>query len=189
MIGESFATIVGLLNQFRSERSNKSQSDFNEFMKWLSNSHHDQLKEQLDINTNVTVYIKALLNQDHETFKNKLDKIDAAITAFASTIEGFDDLAKSINPNATLSDQSIDILRQFNDSGATSALKLEMSSGNEYVFLETSENLEINEQRFAEDDFKSLVEFGLLRLDYNSNGDDLYIFTRAAARLVNENIS
>lgn len=46
--------------------------------------------------------------------------------------------------------------------------------------------LEITEQRFVEDDLNTLVEYGLLRHDYNPKGDNIYIFTRAASRLVSD---
>jgi hypothetical protein len=184
LIAESFAAIVGLLGQYRSEKGSQVQLEYNDFMEWLAKANHNEIKDLLEINTNATVYIKALLNQDHKLFKQKLDKIDSAITAFASTIEGFDALAQSINPDSVLSEQAISILEQFHESGASKVLELKMMGGTEYMFLETSGNLEIAEPRFVEDDLKTLIEYGLLRHDYNSKGDNLYIFTRAASRLV-----
>ena len=184
MIAESFAIIVGLLGQYRSEKGSQTQLEFNDFMAWLTNANHIEIKELLELNVNATIYIKALLNQDHIIFKEKLDKIDAAITAFASTIDGFDVLANAVNPDKTLSDQAVNILEQFEAVGATKVIELKMMSGPEYLFLETSENLEISEPRFVEDDLRTLLEYGLLRHDYNSKGDNLYLFTRAASRLV-----
>ncbi len=184
MIAESFAAIVGLLGQYRSERGGQVQLEFNDFMEWLTNANHTEIKGLLELNVNATIYIKALLNQDHKIFKEKLDKIDAAITAFASTIDGFDVLANAVNPDATLSAQAVNILEQFEEAGATKVLELKMMDGTEYMFLETSGNLEISEPRFVEDDLKTLLEYGLLHHDYNSKGDNLYVFTRAASRLV-----
>ena len=184
MIAESFATIAGLLGQYRSERSGKAQLEYNDFMEWLAKANHTQTKELLEINTNATMYIKALLNQDHEVFKQKLDKIDAAITAFASTIEDFGSLAKAVNPGSILSEQAISILRQFQNSGESKAIELKVMGGTEYMFIDSSGNLQIDEPRFVEDDLRTLLEYGLLRHEYNSKGDNLYIFTRAASRLV-----
>jgi len=189
LIAESFAAIVGLLGQYRSEKAGQAQLEFNDFMEWLAKANHTEIKGNLELNTNATIYIKALLNQDHEIFKQKLDKIDAAITAFASTIEGFDVLANAVNPDAALSAQAVNILEQFQKSGATKVLELKMMGGTQYMFLETSGQLKIAEPRFVEDDLKTLLEYGLLRHDYNSNGDNLYIFTRAASRLVGDNNS
>jgi hypothetical protein len=186
LITESFAAIVGLLGQYRSEKGGKEQLEYHDFMEWLAKANHTQTKELLEINTKATIYIKALLNQDHKIFKQKLDKIDAAITAFASTIEGFDSLAQAVNPSSILSEQAISILKQFQDSGASKALELKMLSGTEYMFIDASGKLQINEPRFVDDDLTTLLECGLLRHDYNSKGDKLYIFTRAASRLVSE---
>lgn len=158
--------------------------EFNDFMEWLTKANHVEIKELLELNVNTTIHIKALLNQDHKVFKEKLDKIDKAITAFASTIEGFDVLANAVNPNAVLSTQAVNILEQFQESGATKILELKMMGGTQYKFLETSGSLDIADFRFVEDDLKTLIEYGLLRHDYNSKGDNLYIFTRAASRLV-----
>jgi hypothetical protein len=186
MIAESFAAIVGLLVQYRSEKGNQDQLEFNDFMVWLTNANHTKIKELLELNVNATIYIKAILNQDHKIFKEKLDKIDAAITAFASTIDGFDVLANAINPDATLSAQAVNILEQFEEAGAIRVLELKMMEGTEYIFLETSGNLVISEPRFVDDDLKTLLEYGLLRHDYNSKGQNLYIYTRAASRLVSD---
>ena len=184
MIAESFAAIVGLLGQYRSEKGGQAQLEFNDFMEWLANANHTEIKELLELNVNATIYIKALLNQDHKIFKEKLDKIDAAITAFASTIDGFEALAKAVNPDSTLSKQAVNILEQFEEAGAIKVLELKMLGEAEYIFLDTSGNLEISEPRFVEDDFKTLLELSLLRHDYNSKGENIYIFTRAASRLV-----
>lgn len=184
MIAESFATIVGLLGQYRSEKGDQAQLEYNDFMEWLARANHNELKDLLEINTNATIYIKALLNQGHQAFKQKLDKIDAAITAFASTIEGFDSLAKAVNPDSILSEQAISILRQFQASGASKVLEIKIMAGTQYMFIDASGNLDIAEPIFVEDDLRTLLECGLLRHDFNSKGDNLYIFTRAASRLV-----
>lgn len=184
MIAESFATIVGLLGQYRSEKGAQAQLEYNDFMEWLAKANHTEVKSLLEINTNATVYIKALLNQDHQVFKQKLDKIDAALTAFASTIEGFDALARSVNPDSVLSEQAINILQQFQEAGASKVLEVKMMGGTQYMFIDARGNLDIAEPRFVEDDLRTLLEYGLLRHDYNSKGENLYIFTRAASRLV-----
>lgn len=188
MLAESFASIVGLLGLYRSEKGSEAQLDYNEFMEWLVKTNHQQVKELLEINVNATVYIKALLNQDHKIFKEKLDKIETALTVFASTIEGFDSLAQALNSKSYLSEQAIDILRQFQDSGASKLLEIKSMDGVMYCFIDGPANgyLEVKQARFIEDDLRTLIEYGLLLLDYNSQGGKLYIFTRAASELVSK---
>jgi len=184
LIVESFSVIVGLLSQYHSERGNQKQLEYHDFMEWLAKANHIEIKDLLELNVNATLYIKALLNQDHQIFKQKLNKIDSAITAFASTIECFDMLANAVNPNAALSAQAINILEQFESSGVTKMIESILLSGAQYTFLGTNESLKVTEPRFIEDDLKTLLEYGLLRHDYNSKGGNLYIFTRAASRLI-----
>lgn len=184
MVVESFATVVGLISQYRAERGAKAQLEFNDFMEWLAKANHSETKGLLELNTDATIYIKALLNEDHKIFKEKLDKIDAAITSFASSIEGFDKLAIAINPSNTLSPQATSILQQFQQSGASNVLEIKTNGGNFYQFLEVNGGLEITEPRFVEDDLATLVELGLLRHAYNSKGSNMYMFTRSASYLV-----
>lgn len=186
MLAESFATIVGLLGQYYSEKGAKAQIEFNDFMEWLAKANHIEIKSLLELNTQATIHIKALLNQDHRIFKEKLDKIDSAITSFASAIDGFDVLAREINPNSSLSAQAINILEQFQHSGATKLFEMKLMSGTVYNFPETNGGLVVTEQKFVEDDLKTLVEYGLLRHEYNKSGNNIYIFTRAGSRLVQD---
>lgn len=50
MVAE-FATVVGLISQFRSERAGQAQADFNEFITWLMETNHSELKANLELNT------------------------------------------------------------------------------------------------------------------------------------------
>ena len=186
MIAESFATIVSLIGQYRAEKGAQTQLEYNDFMEWLTKTNHSEVKNLLELTTDATIYIKALLNQDHKIFKEKLDKIDAAVATFASTIEGFGSLAKVLNPNAVISEQAINILEQFQTSGASKILEIQMLSGPEYIFSDGDGSLEVKEKRFLEDDLQTLIEYGLLRHEYTSNGQNLYIFTRTASSLVND---
>lgn len=50
------------------------------------------------------------------------------------------------------------------------------------LFMDGSqEQISFSEPQFIEDDLRSLVDPGLLRLDYNSSGSRLFLFTRMAA--------
>ena len=45
------------------------------------------------------------------------------------------------------------------------------------------EPITYEDERFLHDDLSTLAEYGLLRLDYNSQGSEIFYFTRAAAKL------
>jgi len=185
----SFATIVSLIGQFRSERGASEQNQFNDFIAWLSQSQHDEIAKNLELNTKATIGIKALLQQDRQVFLQYIERIDNAITAFASAFDGFSEVAKGLKPNSVLSKQALLILRQFKKAGASKLLDADSGSGPLYLFIDGapgSVQLEVLEERFIEDDFGVLVDLGLLRTDFNSSGNTIYIFTRAALEVTNQ---
>lgn len=182
---ESYIAIIGLLGQFRSELGATEQAGFNEFMTWLAKENHQEIKELLELNTKATIGVKAILNQDREIILQYLERIDGAVAAFSSNFDGFNDLAASIKPDSILSEQAVSILRQFEEAKASKVLEIKTPDGNEYLFLDDARgSIEIEDHRFVEDDFTTLVELGLLRHDYNSSGNNLYLFTRQASSLV-----
>ena len=179
-----FATIVSLLAQFREGRkANAAESELTEFLEWLLDSNHAELKELIDQNAQTTVYIKALLNRDHQLFKQQLEQIDKALAVFAQRFDGFSELALLVNPTAKLSTQSMNILRQFEKTGARIAVDVSSSDGLGLLF-DKGGNLQVEDPRFLEDDLATMVDLGLLRQDYTSRGTKRYIFTRQAAELL-----
>lgn len=186
-VAESFAAIVALIGQFRSEKASQEQAGFGEFMEWLTKINHEEIKDLLLLNTKATIGIKAILNQDRNIVLDQLQRIDGALASFSSKFDGFSDLATALKPSSSLSKQAISILIQFENSKASKALEMKMLGGCLYQFLDgEGGQIDIDEQRFVEDDFKTLVELGLLRHDYNSKDSNLYIFTRQGASLVSE---
>jgi len=184
-IASSFATIVGLIGQFRGERAGQEQSNLDDFLQWLIESNHSELKELLENNAQAAEGIKNILQEDRALFLEKIESINGALLSFASGISGFSSVAKAINPNFTLSDQAISILTQFENQEASKVLEFHTYDGMGLLFLDgNGENLDFSEPQFIEDDLKSLVELGLLRHDYNSKGENLYIFTRSASCLI-----
>lgn len=183
-IAESFAVLVGLLSQFKASGDARKQSDFNAFMDWLIKTNHQDVIDLLEKNTATTTYIKSILNQDREWLREKLERIDSVLTAYAGTLEGFSDLAYSVNPQSALSEQALSILKQIDKSGAYTIIEDVTLAGRSYVFSEKHGAVEISDDRFARDDFETLASFGLLRKDTNKNGANLYIYTREASNLV-----
>ncbi len=185
-IAESLASVIALIGQFRTERGDAAQAGFNEFMEWLAKTNHSELKDLLMLNAKATVGIKAILHQDREVMFEYLERIDAALAAFSTNFQGFGDLAAGIKPESILSEQALSILVQFERSKASKALELKMMGGAMYQFLDgvPPRRIEMTDERFVEDDFRTLVELGLLRHDFNGKGDNMYLITRAASSLV-----
>jgi len=85
-----FATIVSLIGQFRSERSNASKTiETSEFMSWLSTNSHEEIKQLLESNVNATISIKTLLSVNHDALIEKLKCLDEALATYASTLPEF----------------------------------------------------------------------------------------------------
>ncbi len=180
----ALATIISLIGQFRSERKNSSDIKNEEFMSWLSDNRHEEIKSLLELNTNSTISIKALLTINHGELVKKLDVLDKALAVYASGFCEFSDLIKSIKPNANLSKQSISIIKQLDESKGKGILVARSGNITLHVLGGTAKQIEANEQRFLEDDLKVLTEYNFLRYDVGPNGDDIYLITRYASEYV-----
>ena len=184
MIDASVITLLALIVQDRTVKQAQSPLEFNEFMEWLDKVKHSETKQFLELKTEMAIQMKALLNQDHALFNENLVRLNAAVIAFSCTIEGLDELAFTFNSDVALSPQAISILHQFEKSGAKKVLELRMALANEYIFLEKNGSLEINEPRYIETDMQALVEHGMLKREYNTKGDNIFILTKLASNLI-----
>lgn len=184
-LSSAFTSVVGLIGQFKSGRDAASGSDFNDFMTWLVKSNHHEIKSLIEANHATTVGIKAVLGQQSDQLNEALSKIDAAVAAFACTLEGFSDISAGLNPGAKLSPQALEILQQYEDSGASKTLELKLQAHTLLHPLDgTGGSFEISDPRFLQDDLNTLLELRLLTLSHNGKGERLFHFTRSAHELV-----
>ena len=184
----TFSTLVSLVGQYRSERAGVKQADFNDFLRWLVESQHTELKGLVESNLKTSIGVKALLSEQQDVLIKKLECIDNALVSFASSFEGFSDLGQGLKPQAILSEQALSILHQFEISQASKILEVHYIS-DDLILMYIDGNggqMEVPDRRFIQDDLKLLVELGLLRHEFNSSGDNLFIYTRRASMLVKE---
>jgi len=182
----ALASIIGLIGQFKSGRDSAKSQSFDEFMQWLAESNHAELKSMIEANHGTTISIKAILHQSQEALSESLSRIDNALAAITTTLAGFGELSKSIRPNAVLSEQAIGLLRQIDEAQASKVLLVEfLDTGSELLLLDGSgEGIEIPEPRFLEADMKALTDARLLIPGRNSSGKPMWTFTREAAAFV-----
>jgi hypothetical protein len=183
----TFATLVSLFSDFLNERKEVSSDDYKKFLEWLSENRHDEIKKLLEQNQATVTSIKVILNSQSSVILEKLRQVDNKLCSLLSTDNLFKSLVISIKPYSALSEQAVSFLRQIESAKASRVLQFNMMGELNYIFIDgVGENLEIMEPRFITDDLEQLLELGLLRLEHNSKGESIYVYTRLASSLVKE---
>ena len=181
----TFATLISLFSDFLDKRKEVSAADYQNFLDWLSENRHDELKSLLEQNQATVTSIKAILNLQSSVILEKLKNIDSKLGSILSADSLFNPLVQALSPFNSLSEQCINILRQFEEKQASEITERNMTNYSGYLFLDgMGGELQYDQPRFIEDDFLMLVELGLLRLDYGSSGSKRYKITREASKLV-----
>lgn len=181
----AFATIVGLLSNFKSEQSS---GDLKEFIAWLKEKRHEDVGSLIESNANLLQQLAAILSSNHEELVAKLASLDKILSSVAAHTEGFSGLALSIHPRVEISEQAFSILRQIVESGAKLFMECKITSGNEpdeYLLMEGANGkIKYDEPRFMEDDLKTLIRLGFLNLEIASRGSRRFLVTREAVRFI-----
>lgn len=184
MVAE-FATIVGLLSAFSSGRSGQEQLELSEFLAWLSEHNHEEIKRSIESNQATTISIKALLHKGLVDVHEKLDGISQRLAILSSRSTGVQDLAASF-ARESISDQAIEILTLMEENHCEFFLvSNELGAKEKRLVLSSGPNYLCKETRFFQDDLELMLGLGLLVQRYNSKGDPVFYYTRAASHLVN----
>ncbi|MBB1368727.1 hypothetical protein H5154_20525 [Pseudoalteromonas sp. SR44-5] len=182
-----FATIVGLICNYKSENRAASDDEYREFVEWLDKKRHKDIIDELNSNHLLGLSLKNLLNQSNDLVVNKLSDLDKSLIDIASRIDGFKDIATAVSKHEGLSDQAISILKQFDKSGGRVFLEINCNAGTDYQIMDGSRGkIVMDEPRFINDDLDKLCELGLLTPDYNESGGRLFRITRIATSLVKQ---
>ena len=177
----AFATIVGLLANFKAERTG---ADLDEFMSWLRERHQEQLADAIANNRTLGQELTAVLAVNHEVLVKRLEELHHQIRGVSSRIEGFGGLAAAISATPALSKQARSVLRQIVESGAKFVMEHKLSTGEptEYIFIEGAVGqVQYDEPGFIEEDLEQLITLQLLRVEYASKGSRKFSPTRAGA--------
>jgi hypothetical protein len=182
----TYASLVGLIGQFKSTKDAAQGKDFNGFMTWLIERGHDDIKVKIEANHTTTIGIKAVLSQQNDQLSEALSRIDAALAAFSSTLTGFAEISAGLKPESVISAQALGILQHLECSGASKMLEhSSLSGGTKLMLLDgKSSTFEVSDRRFLNDDLETLLRTGLLTLSHNDSGNRVFHYTRAASALV-----
>jgi len=176
----AFSTIIGLLCNYKAERSSAS---LEQFTAWLREKHHDDVAAAIQRDKTMSEQLHKLLSGNQQELVERLSKLDVMLSSVAGQMDEFSGLARSVYPELQLSGQASSIIRQLVDSGAKMFMEMKVYSGqkDEYCFIDGGVGeLQYEEPRFIEDDLLTLVQFGLLRLDTVGKGTRRFHLTRSA---------
>lgn len=188
----AFATIVSLLASFQSGREcREGKKDLESFKQWLIENNHSNMITIIDSNESLQQDLTSFMNQNHEKVMAQLSTLNNLMVSLASHMQGLGGIASHLTPNSGLSNQAVDVLRQFVVSGCTKMHRfisrtLGVGSTDDYLLEceERPDSIEYSEPRFIEDDINSLVNIGLITLSKTSRDSITYTITRQAIRFI-----
>lgn len=181
----AFATLIGLVCNFKAERSSGS---LDAFIVWLQEKHHDDVAAAIQRDANLVESLRALFATNHAELMDRIGRLDEAMSAVAAHVGTFSSVARSLRPNLALSDQAVSILRQLVEAQAKEIWEMKKFTGepDEYLLMGGIGNgpLKYDEPLFIDDDFQTLCALGLLQPKVSLKGDRFFGVTRAAVAFV-----
>jgi hypothetical protein len=173
----ALATIVQLLGLYRQEQGQRDDLTHRQFMEWLENHRHEELKNLISNTLHLSQEVDRLLQADQQTILAKLNDINSIVADILRHVEGFGAITAALAPDAGLSDDAIDMIRLFAKSGEKTMHLMPDESGiqfdkHAYTFDDT---------RFLEDDLDTLVSHGLLKELFSSSHRSFNLTRRGAA--------
>ncbi|MEN3369350.1 MAG: hypothetical protein V7609_1493 [Verrucomicrobiota bacterium] len=178
----TFATLVGLICNWRQERAAIATDKFQDFLTWLSNHNFEQLRSLILGSDEVQQSLLFLLREDTAKLGEKLGFACSALSSISDRIEALAPLARALNASSqTLSDQAVAILKRFDETGAERLILF--ARRKQIGFLPMGRvTIGVAEPRFLEDDILSLEGVGFLRLvAHNNDGEPIFALTRPGA--------
>lgn len=188
----AFATIVSLLATFQSgKESREGKKDLESFKQWLIENNHSNMIAIINNNESLQRDITSFMNQNHEQVMSQLSTLNDLMVSLASHMQGLGSIAASFAPNNGLSEQAVDVLRQFVKSDCKKMhrfISRTLGAGSKDIYslegTERASSLEYSEPRFIEDDINSLVDMGLITLSESSKNSITYTITRQAVSFI-----
>lgn len=177
----TFATIVGLLANFKAERSG---SDLPDFIEWLKEKHQESIALVISSNTQLEQALSILLATNHDELVSRLKIITDQLAVVAQKVEGFGPLVNLTQSSPNVSPQALSILKQIFESHCDFVMEHKSFAGTNYIFIGAKRGqIEVDEPRFIDEDLESLVIGKYLRVEYTTKGTNKYYITRAGSEL------
>ncbi|MFG0248364.1 MAG: hypothetical protein ACF8OB_05710 [Phycisphaeraceae bacterium JB051] len=183
-LASAFATIVGLMGVFKAEQRAEETASINQYIEWLRQHQHEQLVDLILNNVELSNSIQSFLSIQHDEVMNKLQSLDQVISEVASHLASFKPITDAMSIKSRISLQAVSILRQLNEHNASKFAISKTFNGTTYKTWDRQPkdcSIEITEPRFIDDDLHILCELGLLRINSNQKGLQVFSLTRAGS--------
>ncbi|OYY73225.1 MAG: hypothetical protein B7Y40_10455 [Gammaproteobacteria bacterium 28-57-27] len=180
----ALATLVGLLSNFKAERTG---TELTEFTTWLKERHYQEVATAIERNSTLSKELSNILATNHSLLVERLSQLDSQIARLANQFDGFGSLANALNSKAPLSEQAMSVLRQLVKSGAEYFMERKMytEEPDEYfLFGGSGGRIKYADRQFIKDDLDSLVSAGLIRQELTTQGGKKFFVKRAAAEFL-----
>lgn len=185
----SLSSIFGLMATFFQERRGRkeaqTQATLQEYIEWLERGRHTEIVELLRSNQDLMAATDRFMRTGHDEIIDRFDRLEDMLAGSLISTPGWAELTQSLNPNARLSKQAVDILRWFDATGGSQAIMFKHRGGS---FLSAQDGsggqFQPTEPRFFEADLESLVNHDLLLPSFGSKGSPIFTITRPAVDLV-----
>ncbi len=181
LLASTFASIVGLVCNFRQERCGDHHLKHSDFVEWLEYHRHEDIKNLILRTHNLPREIDELLRRDQNEILAQLKKVDEVLATVLSKLDGFSGIVEALAPASDISDQAKAILLSF-ATGKVDLLILMHYDGGELLQFSPGHGHTVEQPRFLHDDIKTLKAYQLIALDSWSGKDPVYKLTRAGAK-------
>lgn len=174
----AFATIVQLLAIYRQERGARKDLDHRDFIEWLNQHHHEEIKELITTTYHLQSQVDDLLRQDHAVILQKLDEVNQIAASIFARLDEFSAVAEIVVPNLGLSLQTMGLLRLLARSKTGRFIMM-----SEDQFAVDTALFHPMDEKFFHDDFTALVTANLVSVDHTSGGKLILRLNRRGEKL------
>lgn len=188
----TLAQLVSLLNDYVASRSSRDALNIQDLAAWAATHGHADVMAAIERNHATSIGVKAALAEGRDELLAKLNKLDEDLAALAAGLGPLDVIARELRPANVLSDKAREILREFERSGATSAIEHRNNSRGDHadfkwVFLDALVKVDIEmDRRFYDDDVQSLLDRALVTAMYTPKGTRSFKLTRRGSSVAQQ---
>jgi hypothetical protein len=166
---------------FVQERRGSEDLRQQQFINWLDNHRHEELKDLICNSRHLSEQVDAILQADHTRILNEIQAVNATLARVMSGLQSLGSLSETLTPEIILSNFALAALCHFEDSGETHLITLPDGSG---VQFGNAGAIQHEEPRFLSDDMDTLEACGFIKAEAHHTGYSVYRLTRQGAAYV-----